>query len=211
MACRSITSVFLATFGLLVLLAPEAPAWTMKQAVIMTPWADEIDPAAPLPEYPRPQMVRQEWLNLNGIWQWRSGTAGEPAPIGQQLPGEILVPFCVESAISGVKEHHERLWYRRTFEVPTAWAGKRILLHFDAVDWEAEVFLNGQSLGIHKGGYDQFSYDITDRLVAPGPQELILRVYDPTNSDSIAVGKQSLTVYDIWFEPVTGIWQTVWL
>lgn len=186
-------------------------AWTLKQAPLMTSWAPQVDPSNVLPEYPRPQMVRSEWRNLNGLWEYQPGTATDPVPAGQTLSGEILVPFPVESAISGVMEHHERLWYRRMFEVPSAWQGKRILLHFGAVDWESELYVNGSSVGVHKGGYDPFSYDITPYLNPSGSQELIVRVYDPTNSQAIACGKQDLNPNGIWYTAVTGIWQTVWM
>jgi hypothetical protein len=197
--------------GLMVGLGTELFGWSLQQAPLMTPWAEKVNPAAPLPEYPRPQMVRSDWLNLNGLWQYQPGSAGESVPAGQTLSGEILVPFPVESAISGVMQHSERLWYRRTFEVPAAWQGRRILLHFGAVDWESEVYVNGTSVGVHKGGYDPFSYDITSYLKSSGPQELIVRVYDPTNSQAIACGKQDLNPSGIWYTAVTGIWQTVWL
>ncbi|HOK66432.1 MAG TPA: glycoside hydrolase family 2 TIM barrel-domain containing protein, partial [Anaerohalosphaeraceae bacterium] len=193
------------------LLGTTGYGWTLKQAPLMTPWAQQVNPAAVLPEYPRPQMIRSEWMNLNGLWQYQPGNAGDPVPTGQTLSGEILVPFPVESAISGVMEHHERLWYRRTFTVPTDWQGRRILLHFDAVDWEAEVYVNGTSVGVHKGGYDPFTFDITPHLTGSGPQEVIVRVYDPTNSQAIACGKQDLNPSGIWYTAVTGIWQTVWL
>ena len=188
-------------------------AWTPKQAPIMTRWAKDVDPAHPLPDYPRPQMVRADWLNLNGVWQLkRGGAAGEGAPTGQKLPDEILVPFPVESALSGVMEHSDRLWYRRTFTVPDGWKKKRVLLHFGAVDYESEVFVNGQSLGVHTGGYLPFSYDITRALKKDGgEQELIVRVYDPTDDYGQPRGKQSLHPGGIMYTPCTGIWQTVWL
>ena len=131
-----------------------------KRAPIMTKWAKDVDPANPLPEYPRPQMVRKDWLNLNGVWQFQSGFANEPVPDGK-LRSRIVVPFPVESALSGVMLHFDRLWYRRSFSVPAAWAGKRVILHLGAVDYETEVYINGKSVGIHKGGYDPFSFDIT--------------------------------------------------
>jgi hypothetical protein len=195
----------------LVVLGTTGYGWTLQQAPLMTNWAQQVEPSSVLPEYPRPQMVRSEWLNLNGLWQYQPGNAGDPVPTGQNLSGEILVPFPVESAISGVMEHHDRLWYRRTFEVPAGWQGKKILLHFGAVDWESEVYVNGTSVGVHKGGYDPFCYDITPYLNPSGPQELIVRVYDPTNSQAIACGKQDLNPSGIWYTAVTGIWQTVWL
>jgi len=186
-------------------------AWSLKQAPVMTPWAQQVDPANVLPEYPRPQMVRQQWMNLNGLWEYQPGAAEDAVPAGQTLTGEILVPFCVESAISGVMEHHDRLWYRRNFEVPAGWQGQRLLLHFGAVDWECEVFVNGASVGVHKGGYDPFSFDVTSYLNASGPQELIVRVWDPTDDAGYARGKQTLYPGGIMYVSCTGIWQTVWL
>jgi hypothetical protein len=185
-------------------------AWTLKQAPVMSPWAQQVDPANTLPEYPRPQMVRTNWLNLNGIWQFQPGAAGDPIPTGQTLTSDILVPFPVESAISGVMQYYDRLWYRRQFTVPSQWSGQRVLLHFGAVDWEAQVYVNGTSVGIHKGGYDAFSFDITSYLTT-GPQELIVRVYDPTDNAGYARGKQTLYPGGIMYTPCTGIWQTVWL
>jgi Beta-L-arabinofuranosidase, GH127/PA14 domain/Concanavalin A-like lectin/glucanases superfamily/Glycosyl hydrolases family 2, sugar binding domain/Glycosyl hydrolases family 2, TIM barrel domain/Glycosyl hydrolases family 2/Domain of Unknown Function (DUF1080) len=199
--------------GVAVIIASAFPAnaWQMKQAQLMTDWAQQVDPANPLPEYPRPQMVRSNWLNLNGIWQFKSGAANDPVPTNQTLSGEILVPFPMESAISGVKQYHARSWYRRTFTVPAGWNGHRILLHLDAVDWESEVFINGQSAGIHKGGYDPITHDITPYLSGSGAQELIVRVYDPTDAGGQARGKQTLYPGGIMYTSCSGIWQPVWL
>ncbi|MDR0533322.1 MAG: glycoside hydrolase family 2 [Verrucomicrobiales bacterium] len=187
-----------------------AGAWTLQKAPIMTKWAAEVDPKNPLPEYPRPQLTRPDWLSLNGIWQFQKGDANDQVPFGKVLSGDILVPFPVESAISGVMQHYDRLWYRRTFSVPAAWKDKQIILHFGAVDYESEVYLNGKSLGIHKGGYDPFSYDITPYL-KEGEQELIVRVYDPTEAGGQPRGKQTTAPGGIMYTPTTGIWQTVWL
>lgn len=150
-------------------------------------------------------------MNLNGIWQFKSGTTNDSVPTNQVLGSEILVPFPMESALSGVMQHHERSWYRRTFTVPAGWGGQRILLHLDAVDWESEVFINGQSAGIHKGGYDPATYDITSYLSGSGAQELILRVYDPTDAMGIPRGKQTLSPGGIMYTAVSGIWQPVWI
>lgn len=188
-----------------------ASGWEPKQAPLMTKWAKLVDPASPLPEYPRPQLVRSEWLSLNGIWQFQAGAAGEAVPVGQNLSGEILVPFPMESALSGVMQHHERSWYRRTFSVPEKWAGQNIVLHLDAVDFESEVFLNGKSVGLHQGGYDPVSYDITPYLSGPGPQELIVRVYDATDNAGEPRGKQTLHPHGIMYTSTSGIWQPVWL
>ena len=143
----------------------QARAWQMKQAPLMTDWAQQVNTNAPLPEYPRPQMVRSNWLNLNGIWQFQSGNSNDPVPTNQVLSSEILVPFPMESAISGVKQYYPRSWYRRAFTVPPAWSGQRVLLHLDAVDWESEPFINGQSAGIHRGG---------NLIEAQGQQGLLL-------------------------------------
>lgn len=188
-----------------------ASAYTMKKAPLMTRWASQVDPANPLPEYPRPQLVRSNWQNLNGVWQFQSGTAGDPVPAGKKLAEDILVPYPIESAISGVMAHHDRVWYRRTFTVPSTWSGQRIMLNFGAVDWESEVFINGKSVGIHHGGYDAFSYDITSYLVGTGDQELIVRIFDPTENGGQPRGKQAISGISIMYTPTTGIWQSVWL
>src|ERR1051325_10924669 len=185
--------------------------WQMKFAPIMTDWAQLVDTNAPLPEYPRPQMVRADWLNLNGIWQFQAGATNQPVPTNQTLSGEILVPFPMESALSGVAQYNMHSWYRRTFTVPPAWTGQKILLHLDAVDWESEVFINGQSVGIHQGGYDPATYDITAQVSGSGAQELIVRVYDPTDAAGIPRGKQTLYPGGIMYTSCSGIWQPVWL
>lgn len=186
-------------------------AWAPKQAPLMTRWATEVNPEQPLPEYPRPQLVRADWLNLNGIWEYQSGHAADAIPTGKTLSGEILVPFAVESALSGVMEHHDRLWYRRQFTVPSTWNGRRVLLHFGAVDYESEVFINGKSVGTHTGGYEPFSFDITSDLKGDGPQEIIVRVFDPSESGGQPRGKQTTRPGGIMYTPSSGIWQTVWL
>ncbi len=183
----------------------------MQTAPLMTDWAQQVDPTNTLPEYPRPQMVRTNWLNLNGIWQFQAGATNDPVPIGQTLSGEILVPFPMESAISGVMQHHSFSWYRRNFTVPADWNGQNLLLHLDAVDWESEVFINGHSLGIHRGGYDPATYDITPYVTGSGPQELIVRVYDPTDGGGQPRGKQTLKPGGIMYTSVSGMWQPVWL
>ena len=188
-----------------------AHAWAPKKAPLMTKWAAQVDPKAPLPEYPRPQLVRSQWMNLNGIWQYQPGNAGDAMPTGQNLSSEILVPFPVDSALSGVMERHDRLWYRRNFTVPANWSGQQIKLNFGAVDYEAEVIVNGQTVGTHKGGYEPFSYDITSFLKGTGPQEIIVRVFDPTDKGGQPRGKQTLNPGGIMYTPTTGIWQTVWL
>src|SRR5438105_2193523 len=144
--------------------AAHAADWKPADGPLMTRWAKDVTPDKVHPEYPRPQMVREDWLNLNGLWQLAFATEGEAAPAGKDLPERILVPFPVESALSGVMKRAERLWYRLTFTVPEKWGRQRVLLHFGAVDWEATVWVNGKEIGKHQGGYDAFSFDITDAL-----------------------------------------------
>jgi len=186
-------------------------AWQMKQAPLMTRWASLVDTNNPLPEYPRPQLVRSNWLNLNGLWQFQAGATNDPPPTNQTLSSTILVPYPMESAVSGVMEYHAWSWYRRTFVVPPGWSGNRIILHLDAVNWQSEVFVNGQSLGVHKGGYDGFSYDATPFLSGSGAQELLVRVYNPADNGSQPRGKQTLYPGGIMYTTASGIWRSVWL
>ncbi|WP_455499149.1 sugar-binding domain-containing protein [Coprobacter sp.] len=183
----------------------------IKQAPIMTKWAKEININSPHPEYPRPQMERSMWTNLNGVWEFqRSAGTNEKPPFGKKLDEKILVPFPVESALSGIMEQLNRFWYRRTFKIPSDWDGKKILLHFGAVDYEAEVFVNGKKIGLHKGGYLPFNFDITD-VVKNEENELLVRVYDPTDKGGQPRGKQDSIQKGIMYTPTSGIWQTVWL
>ncbi len=184
--------------------------WQAKQAALMTAWASQVNPTNVLPEYPRPQMVRSNWMNLNGVWQFQPGATNEAAPAGINLAGTILVPFPMESALSGVMRYYENSWYRRKFVVPADWSGQRILLHFEAVNWRSHIYVNGQSVGVHTGGYDPFSFDITPYLNG-GTNELIVQVYSPVDHGSEPRGKQTLTPAGIMFTSASGIWQTVWL
>lgn len=189
-----------------------AEPWKPIDGPIKTRWSEKVDPENVLPEYPRPQMVRAEWKNLNGVWDFTMLERSECCPT--EFNDSILVPFPVESALSGVKKQvtaKDRLWYRRTFSVPSDWKGQRTLLHFGAVDWETKVYINGQEIGGHTGGYTPFSLDITDYLKSEGEQELIVSVWDPTTKCGQPVGKQLLNPHGIWYTPVSGIWQTVWL
>jgi beta-galactosidase/beta-glucuronidase len=178
---------------------------------IRSPWAGKLDPANPLPEYPRPILVRPDWQNLNG--QWDCAITPKGAPLPASFDSKITVPFPAESALSGLAKPigpDNELWYRRSFSIPDNWRPKNILLHFGAVDWRADVFVNGFPAGSHTGGYAPFSFDITPFL-KPGPNSLVVRVWDPTDDSDNPVGKQTLKPSGIWYTAVTGIWQTVWL
>ncbi len=185
--------------------------WQPVTGNLLTRWAKDLTPENAWREYPRPQLVRPAWQNLNGLWEYAIGPKE-----GANFPGahgQILVPFPLESALSGVKRPlspNERLWYRRTFRVEQAWHGKRILLQFGAVDWEADVRINGQTLGTHRGGFLPFWFDIT-QVLEPGDNELLVAVTDPTDSSWQARGKQVRAPKSIWYTAVSGIWQTVWL
>jgi hypothetical protein len=157
-------------------------------------------------------MVRKDWRNLNGLWEYGIQPKDQEQP--QEYDGQILVPFPVESALSGVMKpvgQENRLWYRRTFEIPAKWMAGRVLLHFGAVDWDATVWVNGTELGRHRGGYDPFTFDITAALKDAGSQEIVVSVWDPTNAGTQPRGKQVAEPRGIWYTAVTGIWQTVWL
>lgn len=179
---------------------------------IMTTWGENIDPANVWQEYPRPIMERQDWQNLNGLWDYAIVSKDSSRP--GEWQGEILVPFCAESALSGVgKEVGEKnaLWYRRSFSVPSSWKGRNVMLNFGAVDWQADVWVNGAKVGSHTGGYTPFSLDITQALKSRGDNEVVVRVWDPTDKGPQPRGKQVSNPEGIWYTPVTGIWQTVWL
>ena len=198
-----LTGVFSAMSGL------SAADWKPVPGHIMTPWADKVDPNNPLPEYPRPQLARDQWVNLNGLWDYAVTKRDDPQP--PAFEGKILVPFCIESALSGVKRKflpEDRLWYSREFTAPALAKGERLILNFGAVDYESTVLVNGKEVGKHKGGYDAFSFDITDAL-KPGTNTLVVSVLDPTGGGPS--GKQRIGGGDIWYTPASGIWQTVWL
>jgi len=187
-------------------------AWQPASGPLKTRWTKDVSAKSAHPEYPRPQMVRKEWLNLNGLWDL--AITGKAADKPDTYQTQILVPFPVESALSGVMKSvgdNERIWYRRAFEVPPAWAGRRVLLHFGAVDFEATVWVNGKEIGQHSGGYDGFTLDITEALKPSGPNELLVTASDPTDAGTQPRGKQVRKPQGIWYTPTSGIWQTVWL
>ncbi len=185
--------------------------WQPAGDKLKTKWASRIDVNNVWPEYPRPIMERGDWLNLNGLWKYAI------QPVGKQQPasfeGDILVPFAVESSLSGVQKRvgkDNELWYQREFTVPSKWKNSKVLLHFGAVDWKADVWVNGMKVGQHVGGYTPFSFDITPAL-ASGSNTLVVKVWDPTDEGYQPRGKQVNKPQGIWYTPVTGIWQTVWL
>ena len=187
------------------------PKWQIAGDKIRTPWADQVMPDEVLPEYPRPQLRRTEWQNLNGLWQYALTEKGLPEPA--VWDGNILVPFAIESALSGVGRvptDKQELWYRREFTVPRSWRSRHVLVNFGAVDWRAEVYINGALAGVHEGGYTPFSVDATPFL-RRGKQVLTLRVYDSTDNGYQPRGKQVSRPRSIWYTSVTGIWQTVWM
>jgi beta-galactosidase/beta-glucuronidase len=186
--------------------------WNPSKDRIRTKWAEEVNPANVLPEYPRPAMERSQWNNLNGLWDYAVLPVGAAEPAA--FDGKILVPFAIESNLSGVEKRlgkENELWYKRTFTVPSAWKGKSVLLHFGAVDWKTEVFVNDIKIGTHKGGYTPFSFDITPWLTQNGEQKLVVKVWDPTDESYQPRGKQVNKPSGIWYTPVSGIWQTVWI
>ncbi|MFN0059862.1 MAG: glycoside hydrolase family 2 protein [Planctomycetota bacterium] len=182
------------------------------RAPLMTRWAADVTPDRVHPEYPRPQLVRADWQSLNGEWQYaiRPRDEGRPAT----WDGVILVPFAVESALSGVMRSvapTELVWYRRSFSVPSDWQGRQVWLHFGGVDWEARVWVDGRELGVHRGGFDPFSFELTSALASGDQHELVVAVWDPTDTGTQPRGKQVLKPHGIWYTAVTGIWQSVWL
>ena len=201
-------------FGLLLCLCAgmaAAQAWKPAPVTLMTEWGARVTPDNAWREYPRPQFVRERWENLNGLWEYAIAAKTAPAPTA--FEGRILVPYAVESALSGVGralQPDQRLWYRRSFSVPAAWRGERVLLHFGAVDYECVLWVNGGLVGAHKGGFDAFTFDVTPFL-KDGANEILLGVTDPSDTADQPRGKQQLSPQGIWYTPVSGIWQTVWL
>ena len=185
--------------------------WKVAENPILTKWASGVDPLKPWLQYPRPDMVRTNWINLNGLWDYAI-TPKDTKP--EKWEGSILVPYPVESAISGVKRRvseNENLWYKRSFKIPNVWSKKHILLNFEAGDWETTVWIDGKEVGKHRGGYDPFTFDITQSLGDQKVHELLVRVWDPTDKGTQPRGKQVSSPGSIWYTPTTGIWQTVWI
>ena len=194
--------------------ANAADVWQPKTPPLSTRWTALVGPNNALPEYPRPQLSREKWLNLNGLW----GYTGRPAKAGATAPPpqkdyreQILVPFPTESALSGIQRHDDQMWYRKVFEVPRDWDNQNVLLHFGAVDQIATVWVNNKLVARHEGGYTEFSADITSALRSSGPQELTVRVEDRNEKAGFAVGKQRYSPAGLFYTGASGIWQTVWM
>jgi beta-galactosidase/beta-glucuronidase len=188
--------------------------WQIVPGHITTQWSANVNPASPLPEYPRPQLVRKSWQNLNGLWQYAILPKGQEETIPASFAGNILVPYAVEAALSGVGKTVGKdsvLWYKRAITLPAIKKGQQLILHFGAVDWRCTVYVNGKKAGTHQGGYDPFSFDITSFLKKGKEQEIAVSVWDPSDEGPQPRGKQVKKPNGIWYTPVTGIWQTVWL
>ena len=179
---------------------------------IKTEWAEQINPENVWNAYPRPLLERREWQNLNGLWEYAIVDSKLNSPA--EYDGEILVPFPVESSLSGVGRNvgaDKNTWYKRSFSIPSSWKGKDVILNFGAVDWKCDVWINDTKVGSHTGGYTPFSMNITNALNRKGDNTLTVRVYDPTDRGYQPRGKQVSRPGGIWYTPVTGIWQTVWI
>ena len=201
----------IATIPFLLSALAAAQTWKPAPVTLTTTWGAKVTPDNAWREYPRPQFVRERWLNLNGLWSYAITPKTVPAPT--KFDGQMLVPYPVESSLSGVGKvlrPDQRLWQKRQFNVPADWKGERILLHFGAVDYECMLWINGGLVGSHVGGFDAFSFDITPFL-KEGANELLLAVTDPSDTGEQPRGKQQLKPSGIWYTPVSGIWQTVWM
>ncbi|RDI26565.1 AbfB domain-containing protein [Lentzea flaviverrucosa] len=193
-------------------LTPTAHAaeWVPKVPPLSTPWTSQVSPANALPEYPRPQLQRPEWQNLNGVWEFAGAPNLSNPPIGRPLAEGVLVPYPIESALSGIKRHEDNMFYRRTFTVPSSWNGRQVKLNFGAVTWETRVWVNGRQVGTHTGGFDAFSFDITSALAA-GTNEIVVGVTSTVDGSRYPIGKQRRDPSGIFYTAASGIWQTVWL
>ena len=201
----------LALLAAVVLFTTANGQWKIAGDKIRTTWAEEVTPTNVHQQYPRPQLERSQWLNLNGLWNYAVTDLSTEKPAA--FDGQILVPFAIESALSGVQKSltkEQLLWYERTVTLPSSWSGQNVMLNFGAVDWSADVYVNDIFVGNHTGGYAPFSIDITAAL-KKGEQKIVVRVWDPTDKVHNPVGKQRIEPSGIWYTAVSGIWQTVWM
>lgn len=206
-------------FATTAMAAPDqARVWNGKAAPLATPWTAQVSPGHALPEYPRPQLARPslehpQWLSLNGLWQYAPGDGQGAPPFGQTLKDKVLVPYPVESVLSGVQQHSNYMFYRRLVDIPAAFTarGQHVQLNFGAVDYDATVYVNGTQTAHHLGGYTSFSADITSALHPHGPQEIVVAVHAPVDGANIMIGKQRLKPDGIFYTAASGIWQSVWL
>ena len=207
------------SFASIAMAAPEqATVWNGKVAPLATPWTAEVSPRNALPEYPRPQLARPslehpQWMSLNGLWQYAPDDGQGKPPFGQTLKGQVLVPYPIESVLSGVQKHADFMFYRRLVDIPAAFTahGQHVRLNFGAVGHDATVYVNGTQVARHAGGYTSFSADITPALRPHGPQEIIVAVHAPVDGANVMVGKQRLKPEGIFYTAASGIWQSVWL
>ncbi|PWV55496.1 sugar-binding domain-containing protein [Chitinophaga sp. S165] len=209
--CRLLVAGLFAFFLYTAVIAQKKPAWQIQTGSITTRWSEQVSAGNVLPDYPRPQLVRNNWINLNGVWEYTITPKHSAVPT--TYTGSILVPYPIESALSGVRKKlkpEELLWYRRRFTKPSIVSGQRVLLHFGAVDYESTIFINGEQLMVHTGGYQHFTIDITDNLLSDN-NELVVKVWDPTDAGPNPHGKQALKPEGIMYTPSSGIWQTVWM
>ena len=190
----------------------QAQSWKSIEGKIMSQWAKTVNPENAWQVYPRPQFKRAHWKNLNGLWDYAILKSNQIQP--KQYQGKILVPFSFESPLSGIGKKinpEDKMWYRKSFELPKNWSGKDVVIHFEAVDYKCAVWVNDIFVGSHKGGFDRFSFNITHYLKSNGQQKIVLLVEDATNFSSQPRGKQQINPSGIYYTPVSGIWQTVWL
>ncbi len=192
--------------------------WSAGEPPLTTPWTDQVRPGNALPEYPRPQLARPHaaepvWINLNGLWQFQPWDGYEAIPFGEDLTGQILVPYPMESALSGVGQYSPHALYRTAVDIPSEYTenNRRVRINFGAVNHVATVYVNGQEVVRHSGSYDAFSADITSALHPSGPQEIIVATSSPIDAENIPVGKQRLEPEGIFYTSASGIWQTVWV
>jgi len=207
------------SFASMAMAAPEQTTiWNGKVAPLATPWTTEVSPRNALPEYPRPQLARPslehpQWMSLNGLWQYAPDDGQGKPPFGQTLKGHVLVPYPIESVLSGVQKHSDFMFYRRLVDIPAAFTahGQHVRLNFGAVDHDATVYVNGTQAARHTGGYTSFSADITSAIRPQGAQEIIVAVHAPVDAANVMVGKQRLKPEGIFYTAASGIWQSVWL